>query len=79
LLTGVFAKDGLLDGHAQLLLNQLIAVVATMAYCAVMTFMLVKVVDAVFGLRVSEEEEENGLDLTQHGEQGYVFPLKSTG
>jgi Amt family ammonium transporter len=74
LLTGVFAKGALLDGNAKILGVQLIAVVATMAYCAVMTAVIVKAVDALVGLRVTPEEEENGLDLTQHGEQGYALP-----
>lgn len=75
LLTGVFAKDGLLDGNPKLLLAQLIAVVVTMAFAAIGTFVLVKAVDALVGLRVTEEEEEHGLDLSQHGERGYVLSL----
>jgi Amt family ammonium transporter len=79
LLTGVFCstainsagKDGLIFGNPGQLLTQLIGVVATMAYAAVVTFIILKLVDAVFGLRVKEQQEEEGLDLTQHGELAY--------
>lgn len=71
LLTGVFAKGGLLDGNPRALLLQIIAVVATMVFAGAATYIIVRAVDALVGLRVSETEEENGLDLTQHGEKGY--------
>jgi len=73
LLTGVFAKGGLIDGNSKLLLAQLIAVVVTVVFSAAATFILVKTVDALVGLRVTAEEEEDGLDLSQHGERGYVL------
>ncbi len=50
---------------------QLVSVVFTVVYSGVLSFAILKVVDAVVGLRVSDEEEEQGLDLTQHSEQGY--------
>jgi ammonium transporter, Amt family len=80
LLTGVFASvainpagaDGLLAGNSGLLLKQLAGVGATVVYAAVMTFVILKVVDVLFGgLRVKEQQEEEGLDLTQHGELAY--------
>jgi Amt family ammonium transporter len=79
LLTGVFAKkvfnaagaDGLLAGGGELLVTQLIGVVAAGAYAAVVTFVLAKVLDATIGLRVSEEAEREGLDVALHGESGY--------
>jgi Amt family ammonium transporter len=40
---------------------------------AVATFIILKVLDAVMGLRVSEQEEIQGLDLSEHGEEGYIF------
>ena len=43
----------------------------TMALAAVGTYLILKIVNAVFPLRVDEEEEDQGLDLTQHGEQAY--------
>ncbi len=76
LLTGVFAAASLggskadLDIAAQLLI-QFKGVAITITYCAVATFIILKVLDAVIGLRVSEEQETEGLDLTQHNERGY--------
>jgi Amt family ammonium transporter len=82
LLTGVFASkainpagsNGLLHGGSASVLGiQAAAVVATIVYSFTVSFILLKVVDAVVGLRVSEEEEETGLDLSQHSEVGYAF------
>ena len=79
LLTGVFAStavnpgaaDGLLRGNAGQLFNQFMAVLITWVFAGGMTFIFAKVVDVVVGLRVSEPEERDGLDLSQHGESGY--------
>jgi len=79
LATGVFASkainpagnNGLLFGNPGLLVNQLIAVSATLLYSFVVTLVLYKVVDAILGMRVSENEEAMGLDLTQHNERAY--------
>ena len=74
LLTGVFAakaiggKSGLLEGNAGQVLIQLEGIAATIIYCAVVTFVILKIVDAVMGLRVDEETEVGGLDLGLHGE-----------
>jgi Amt family ammonium transporter len=79
LATGIFAAayiggfDGLVHGEASQLGKQAVAVVATMAYSGVMTFVILKVLDAVMGLRVTEEEEILGLDASQHGERGYIL------
>jgi Amt family ammonium transporter len=81
LLTGVFASkainaagaDGLLFGNPAQLGIQLVAVVATLTYCFVGAFIILKVVDAIVGLRVPEEDEVVGLDLSQHGENAYTF------
>jgi len=51
--------------------NQLIGVVFTIVLAAVGTFLIVKLVDAVVGLRVDQEDESIGLDLSQHGERAY--------
>jgi Amt family ammonium transporter len=65
-------KTGLFEGgHA--LPNQLMATLITWALAAIGSFILLKITDAVCGLRVSESEEYDGLDLTQHGESGYNF------
>ncbi len=79
---GIFAaagisgnEAGLLGGNPSLLVKQAISVVAAFAYSFVVTFVLLKVVDALVGLRVTTEEEEIGLDLTQHGERGYIMGI----
>ncbi|HEY6967658.1 MAG TPA: ammonium transporter [Candidatus Angelobacter sp.] len=87
LLTGVFAlrainpvfKDaqgnilpsGALEGNLHQLLYQSIGVLIAWVLAAAGTFLILKLVDAVIGLRVSTEHEIRGLDLTQHGEEGY--------
>src|SRR5438270_555494 len=86
LLTGVFAtrainpifKDspvGLIDGHAAQLLNQLVGVALAISIAVVGSLILLKLVDLLVGLRVSAEDELTGLDLTQHGEEGYELGL----
>ena len=52
--------------------TQLIAVAATVAYAVVATFVIVKVVDGLLGIRVPERDEELGLDLATHGEVAYT-------
>jgi Amt family ammonium transporter len=79
ILTGVFATtavnpagaDGLLYGNPQQLFIQIAAVAVTWIYAGVVTFVLLKVIDATIGLRVGEEEEVLGLDRSQHGELAY--------
>jgi ammonium transporter, Amt family len=79
LLTGVFCTtavnaagaNGLLYGHPLQMARQAAAVGATIAYAVIATWILLKVVDLMVGLRVTAEEEEQGLDWTQHGESGY--------
>ena len=89
LLTGVFAssavnpifKDpqgntlasGILEGNAHQLLNQLVAVAIAWGLAIVGTLIILKVVDVTIGLRVSVEEAVQGLDLSQHGEEGYYW------
>jgi Amt family ammonium transporter len=81
LLTGLFAckavnsagADGLFFGNPGQLVVQIVAVVATLVYCGVGAFVLLKVVDALVGLRVTEEDEVAGLDLSQHGENAYTL------
>ena len=77
-ITGVFATTainsagrGLIDGNPGQLLVQLVAVGATIAYAVGATFVIVKVVDLVLGLRVNAHQEEMGLDLSVHGEVAY--------
>jgi Amt family ammonium transporter len=75
-LTGVFAVSsvnslgkGAIDGNPGQIVTQLEGLIVAGLYCAVVTFILLKVIDALMGLRVSAEEEREGLDLTQHGER----------
>jgi len=60
-----------LPGEAGSFSTQIIGVAAYFAFTFVAAFILFKVIDAVFGLRVSAEEEEDGLDITEHGIIGY--------
>jgi Amt family ammonium transporter len=91
ILTGVFAnsavntvfKDasggalpsGLIEGNPKQVLNQLIASSIAIGLTMVGSFVILKVVDLVVGVRVSGEDEVTGLDLTQHGEEGYNLGL----
>ena len=71
--TNVAIQDGVFfGGGADLLLDQLLAVGAAIAYSAVATFIIAKVIDVVSGLRVDGESEEMGLDLSQHAETAYA-------
>lgn len=79
--TGFFATvavnsagaDGLFYGNPALLLKQLTSVVVTVLYTLVVTYGLLKAIDAGMGLRVDHEDEIMGLDLSQHGESGYTM------
>jgi Amt family ammonium transporter len=82
LLTGVFAekalnpdggKDGLLHGNPAQMIPQVVGVVVCGAYAAIMTYLILKLVDKLFGLRVSKDAEREGLDSTEHGETGYAL------
>jgi Amt family ammonium transporter len=83
ILTGVFAtsalygvnkaaKSGLLEGNFSTLLTQIMACVVTVIYSVVVSFVLLKILDATMGLRVSEEDESRGLDMSSHGEEAYA-------
>lgn len=83
ILTGVFASRavwdigagqplGLLEG-GNVLTAQLIATAGTWVYAGIVSFVLLMVLNAVMGLRVSQQEEIAGLDVSQHGEEGYIF------
>ena len=77
ILTGVFAVKaiggtaGVLEGNIGQLWKQLTAIGAVFVYDAVVTFIILKVVDMIVGLRPSRDEEREGLDVTQHGERAY--------
>jgi Amt family ammonium transporter len=75
--TGLFATaminnvDGLFYGNLNQLISQVIAVIAVAAYAFVGSYILLKLIDLISPLRVSQEEEDKGLDITQHGEEAY--------
>ena len=79
LATGLFATktineaggDGLFFGNPAQLGTQIIAVAVTWVLAFVGTWIIMKIIDAIMGLRVSREDEEAGLDLSQHSETAY--------
>ena len=93
LLTGIFAssavnpifKDahgntlasGVIEGNFRQLGNQFVGVVIAWLLAVVGTLVILKLVDVIIGLRVSEEHEIQGLDLSQHGEEGYYFEVSA--
>lgn len=77
--TGIFATtavnaagSGLIDGNAGQVVTQITAVAVTWIYAFVVTFILAKVIDVTIGLRVRDEEEAVGLDISQHAEKAYA-------
>ncbi len=75
LATGIFASvgaTGLLMGNVHQFEAQILAVSTSWIYAFVVTFVLAKIIDKTIGLRVPEEDEDVGLDLTQHGEKAYT-------
>jgi len=82
-LTGVFATravwpgsttaQGLIEGNPGQVVNQVVGIGASAVVAIVGTLVLLKVLDAVMGLRVTQNDELMGLDVSQHGEEGYIF------
>jgi Amt family ammonium transporter len=93
ILTGIFAssavnpifKDaqgntlasGVIEGNVHQLLNQFVGVVIAWALAIVGTLIILKIVDVTVGLRVTREHEVQGLDLSQHGEEGYFWEISA--
>ena len=84
ILTGVFATRacwdidngnplGLIEGESRVLIGQIVATLITWVFSVVVTFILLKILDVTMGLRVDQEDEIRGLDLSQHGEEGYIY------
>jgi Amt family ammonium transporter len=77
ILTGVFAhavwggSDGLLYGNPMQVVIQAVGVLATIVYCGVVTWMLLKVISLFGTLRPLQNEERTGLDILEHGEDAY--------
>jgi Amt family ammonium transporter len=94
LLTGVFASSavnpifknsqavalpsGLIEGNSHQMLNQLVGIVIAWGLAIVGTLLILKVVDLAVGLRVSDDHEVQGLDLSQHGEEGYYWEASAS-
>ncbi len=79
-LVGVFCSKsvdgesvGLIEGSAAQLVSQLGSIAVGVVFSLVVSLVLLKVLDAVMGLRVTQDDEIQGLDLSQHGEEGYIF------
>ena len=76
-LTGVFASEaiggtaGMLEGNTGQVLTQVYGIIVTMAYCGVVTYIILKLIDMSMGLRVDAKVEAVGLDISVHGERGY--------
>jgi ammonium transporter, Amt family len=80
LLVGVFATEsitgdraGLIEQNPAQMVNQVVSIAAAAGLAVIGTVVLLKFLDATMGLRVSQDDEIQGLDLTQHGEEGYIF------
>ena len=76
LLTGIFASAsfggiGLDNSISSQIGIQFIGIIFTIIWCGLFTFIILRIVDNVLGLRISEEDEETGIDLSEHGEKGY--------
>jgi Amt family ammonium transporter len=77
--TGLFAQtlinpsgaNGLFFGSHQMLVSQMVAILVTAAYSFVVSLIILKIIDKLIGLRINEEAELHGLDISQHGESGY--------
>ncbi len=82
LLTGVFATNlvtnpgrplGAVDGNWGQMIPQAVSVLSAIGIAVVGTVVILKILDATMGLRVDQDDEIQGLDITQHGEEGYIF------
>jgi Amt family ammonium transporter len=74
-IANTFQANGVavsLAGGSHQFANQALAVIFTVIFAGVVTFILLKIVNALVGLRVDVEDEDAGLDLTQHGERAYT-------
>ena len=75
LLTGIFASSQVagVDGSVEQFRGQLVSVIVTVVYAGGVSWILLKILDKTMGLRVDEESETRGLDLSEHGEEGYIW------
>ena len=70
---GDFDAEGIFFGGGELLFNQILSMVAVLVFSGVVTYAIAKILDATMGLRVAEEAELEGLDVSEHGEIGYTM------
>src|SRR5690242_1904643 len=75
---GVALPSGLIEGNSHQMLNQLVGIVIAWGLAIVGTLVILKVVDLAVGLRVSDDHEVQGLDLSQHGEEGYYWEASAS-
>jgi len=71
--SGKVRASGVLEGNVHQILNQCVGIAIAWALAIVGTLVILKIVDVVIGLRLSEDHENQGLDLSQHGEEGYYW------
>ncbi len=71
-VASIGGASGLIEGNLEQLFIQILVVGVTVIFAAVMTFIIIKVIDMVLGIRVEQEDEEAGLDIAVHGETAYV-------
>jgi Amt family ammonium transporter len=77
--TGIFATaavggiDGLIEGEPAQMVDQIVAISVVALYSFAVTAIILKVLDLTIGIRLTDSDEELGMDVTQHGERGYVF------
>jgi len=74
---GQVLPSGVLEGNSHQFLNQAIGVLIAWTIAGVGTLVILKIVDVLLGLRVTEEHEIQGLDLSQHGEEGYYWEVST--
>ena len=77
-VSGLRYADGVFQGEWNRLTDALIGIVAVGGYSFIVTFILLKVLDLTMGIRASEEDEDLGLDVTQHGERAYTLDEAGT-
>jgi Amt family ammonium transporter len=70
-VSGIDFANGLFHGNAQQMWDQSVGIVAIALFSFIVTYLILKVLDMTMGVRVTEDEEELGLDVTQHGERAY--------
>ena len=76
LLTGVFASAsfggvGLENSISDQVMIQIVGIIFTIIWCGIFTYIALRVTNSIVGLRITDEDEQTGVDLSEHGEKGY--------